>query len=195
MSFASIFDGAAAIALAFFIVRGLFRGLTGEIVGLVGFLASLFCAWTFAQPAMEAVLSFAPEWDPALVSLGCSVAIFIAVSLAFAVVDKIVSFIVEAADLSLIDHALGGFAGALKAGCIVVFIYGLLRVFPILPTAWMADSYAMRGAAVAWPPVVRLLEGFGLLDVEALTDPESKAFPAYDLRTATPTTSEDEARR
>ena len=57
-------------------------------------------------------------------------------------------------------------------------------------TAW-----AMRGAAVAWPPVVRLLEGFGLLDVEALTDPESKAFPAYDPRTATPTTSEDEDRR
>ena len=171
MSFALIFDLAAACALAFFAVRGLIRGLSGEIVGLVGFLASLFCSWTCAQPAAEYVLQYLPDWDPSLVSLGCTVAIFFAVMLVFALIDKIVSFLVDAANLSLMDHALGILVGALKTGCIVLFIYGVLTVFPFIPRDWMKESYAMRGAAVVWPPAAQLLEAWGVLDLKALAHP------------------------
>ena len=63
---------------------------------------------------------------------------------------------IQAANLSMADHFFGTFAGALRAFFVVLFIYGVVSIFsPILPSDWLRESYAMRGAAVVWPPVAR----------------------------------------
>ena len=56
MNFAFGFDIAAGCLLAFFAVRGAFRGFSGEIIALIGLAASVFCGWTFAQPADRRLL-------------------------------------------------------------------------------------------------------------------------------------------
>ena len=101
-----IFDIAAALVLAFFLVRGLIRGFSGEILGFIGFFASLFCAWHFARPAADIVLKYFPNLDATLTALACAVVIFIIVSLLFALLDGLLSLVVKAANLSMLDHLL-----------------------------------------------------------------------------------------
>lgn len=170
MTFAHVFDIGAAGALAFFVVRGALRGLTGEIVSLFGLAASIVCSWTFAQPLADVVLQHFPAWDRTIAELGCSVAIFMAVSLIFASLARILRAIVKAAHLSFLDHAVGVVSGAARAFFLVLFIYGVVSIFsPIVPSAWMQESLAMRGAAVVWPPVFKFLTDKGWINLEHLS--------------------------
>lgn len=67
------------------------------------------------------------------------------------------------------DHFFGTFAGALRAFFVVLFIYGVVSIFsPILPSDWLRESYAMRGAAVVWPPVITFLSDRGWVDMNRL---------------------------
>ena len=175
MSVGLIFDIAAAVVLAVLAVRGLLRGFSGEILGLIGFFASVFCGWTFAKPAAAFLLGYLPSMDPTVAALVCGVLIFIAVSLIFAMLDGLLSAIIKAARLSLIDHVLGIFMGAVKALCLVLVIYGVLTTVRVFPTDWMNDSYVMKGAAAVWPYVRSFLEEHGILDFNSLAAAGSAA--------------------
>ncbi|MDR3231063.1 MAG: CvpA family protein [Synergistaceae bacterium] len=169
MTVSYIFDIGAACVLAFFVVRGGMRGLTGEIVSLLGLIASVAGGWTFARPLAEVVLGTFPAWDKTLTELVCSVAIFMAVSLVFSVVARVVQMLVQAARLSFLDHALGTVSGAARAFFFALFIYGAFSIFsPILPNAWMRESYAMRGAAVVWPSVLHVMVSRGWIDLDQM---------------------------
>lgn len=173
MNFAFMFDIAAGCLLAFFVVRGALRGLSGELVALIGLVASVFCGWTFARPAAELVVGYFPSWDPTIVALVCSVAIFIVVSLVFSLLGRLLRLLIQAANLSMTDHFLGVFSGALRAFFVVLFLYGAATIFsPVLPTAWLDESYAMRGAAVVWPPLVGFMSDRGWIDLDRLAPAE-----------------------
>lgn len=190
MSLALIVDVLAACLLAFFLVRGALRGFLGEVLSLVGSVVSAVAAWTLAGTAAELVLRYFPSWDLRLTGLGCAVAIFFAMSILFAALAELFAMLIEAANLSLPDHVLGLAMGAVKTFCVLLFIYGLLTMFSaVVPTGWMAESRAMRAAAAAWPPVVRLLEGQGLLNLEKL---RSGALSAGVSALALPTASQNE---
>ena len=169
MNFAFMFDIAAGCLLAFFAVRGAIRGLSGEVVALVGLVASVFCGWTCARPAAGIVLEYFPSWDATVVALICSVVIFMGVSLLFAFAGRLLHLLIRAANLSMADHLFGTFAGALRTFFVVLFIYGAVSIFsPILPSDWMKESYAMRGASVVWPPVIAFLSDCGWVDLDRL---------------------------
>jgi uncharacterized membrane protein required for colicin V production len=86
------------------------------------------------------------------------------VSLAFAVAAKMLRSMIKAADLSFFDHLLGAFSGGTRAFVAALFIYGVVTLFSsFIPSAWMQESLTMRAAAVAWPPVFRLLTERGWL--------------------------------
>lgn len=178
MTFAHVFDIGAACALAFFVVRGALRGLTGEIVSLMGLVASVVCGWTFAQPLADVVLRYFPAWDRTITELGCSVVIFMAVSLVFASIARILKAVVKAAHLSFMDHAAGALSGGVRAFVLVLFIYGAVSIFsPIVPSEWMRESLAMKGASVVWPPVFEFLVKKGWINLEHLS------YPSFDKTT------------
>ncbi len=165
-----IFDIGAGIVLAFFIVRGLFNGFSGEIIGFVGLFVSIFCAMTFTDEATEILLKFLPSFDRTIAGFICSMAIFILVEIIFSLIGIILSFVVSVARLSLIDHVLGMFIGALKTLCLIIFIYAIFMTFnKILPTDWMNDSYCMKYAGMIWPEIRNFLEQNNLIDFRALT--------------------------
>ena len=169
MSFAHVFDLGAAFALAFFVVRGAIRGLTGEIIALLGLIASVLCGWTFARPVGAVVQNYFPTFNPAVTELICAIAIFMCVSLAFAVVCKIMRAIVRAADLTFLDHVMGAVAGGLRAFVVVLFIYGVMTIFsPILPNEWMQNSIAIKGASAVWPTVFKIITDNGWIDPNQL---------------------------
>jgi len=169
MAFAHIFDIGVALTLAFFVLRGGMRGLTGEIVSLLGLVVSAFVGWTFAQPLSVIVLHYFPDWNATMTELGCAVVIFIAVSLAFSALGKMLRFIIRMASLTILDHVLGAAAGVLRAFVIVILIYGTVSMFPIIPGAWMEDSIAMQGASTVWPTVFQVLINSGMIDPSWLT--------------------------
>jgi len=165
MTFAHVFDIGAAFALAFFALRGAMRGFTGEIISLLGLVASVLCGWMFARPMSVVVLHYAPTWSPAITELGCAAVIFIIVSLMFGVLSNMMRILVRAANLSFLDHVAGAVSGALRAFIIVLFIYGVSSIFsPVVPGDWMEDSLAMRGAAAVWPTVLRIMTDNGWIE-------------------------------
>ncbi|MBR4195566.1 MAG: CvpA family protein [Synergistaceae bacterium] len=172
MNVALIVDCVLGIILIFFLYRGLINGFSGEVIGLVGFFVSTFCAWKFCDPAAELAMRYIndPNFDRNMLSLVCSLGIFFTVQIIFAVISLILSYVVKVTRLSVTDHVFGMIAGFLKAAFITVIVYALLSSFPkLIPTEWMSQSWFMKGASFVWPPVRDLLQEHGIIDFTALT--------------------------
>ncbi|GHS87538.1 hypothetical protein AGMMS49957_07580 [Synergistales bacterium] len=185
MEFYHIFDIAFACVTAFFMFRGLMRGLTGEIMSLLGLLVSAFCGWRYARDLTDFCMRYYDIMDRTVYEVTCAAVIFIVVSMVFALITKILHSVVRVANLSFLDHALGAVSGAARAFVILVAIYGVSSIFPVIPSGWMKDSVVMRGAAVAWPPVLRLLSEKGWIDLSQLqrknADMEEISLPSLPL--------------
>ena len=178
MTFAYAFDIGAACTLAFFVVRGALRGLIGEVVSLAGLVASVFCGWTFAQPVAMFVRERFPDLDLTLAELLSAVVLFMAVSLFFAAVGKMLQALVNVAKLSFLNHVMGIVLGAARAFFIFLFIYGVLSVFsPVAKSNWMKESMVMQQVAVVWPVFLKTMTDNGWIDVSHLT-PETWTYPS-----------------
>ncbi len=172
MNVALIVDAVLGIILIFFLYRGLVNGFSGEVIGLVGFFVSTFCAWKFCDPAVELATRYIndPAFDRNILSLVCSLAIFFIVQIIFAVISFILSWVVKVTQLSMTDHIFGLVVGFLKAAFITLIVYALLSSFPkMIPTDWMSESWFMKGASYVWPPLRDLLQEHGIIDFSALT--------------------------
>ena len=169
---ALIVDIVLGIILIFFLYRGLVNGFSGEVIGLVGFFVSTFCAWKFCDPAVEIAMRYIddPAFDRNILSLACSLGIFFTVQIIFAVIGLILSWMVKVTQLSVTDHVFGMIVGFVKAAFITLIVYALLSSFPkLIPTEWMSESWFMKGASYVWPPLRDLLQEHGIIDFRALT--------------------------
>ena len=167
-----IFDGVMAVVLIFFMYRGIKRGFSGEIIGLVGLTVGIFCALNFLEPAVNLFFKYinAPSLDKNIVSLICAVAIFFAVEIIFALIGAVLSYLVKVTKLSLMDHFFGMLIGIIKTAFIVIFIYAVMSMFSnVLPSDWVNDSYCMKGAKIVWPYCRDVLQSHGILDFSTLT--------------------------
>ena len=172
MNAALIVDIVLGIILIFFLYRGLMNGFSGEVIGLVGFFVSTFCAWKFCDPAVEIAMRYIddPNFDRNILSLACALGIFFTVQIIFAVIGFILSWMVKVTKLSVTDHVFGMLVGFLKVAFMTLIVYALLSSFPkMIPTAWMSDSWFMKGASYVWPPIRDLLQEHGIIDFRALT--------------------------
>ena len=172
MNIGAIVDGVAGVVLIFFLYRGLVKGFSGEVIGLVGFFVATYCSWKFTEPAVQLVYRYLGQnsLDPSVVAIMCGVGIFFLVEIIFAVVGYILSYLVKVTKLSFTDHFFGMLIGLLKTCFIVLIVYAVLISFSgLVPAEWMKDSYAMKGASYVWPYVRNFLESHGLLDFTELT--------------------------
>lgn len=175
MNFASIFDIIIALVAATFAIRGLFRGLSGEIFSLLGTLGGVVVAWKYGGVPAAWLLTWFPQSNPSMVSVGFMVAIYIGVAVLAAMLCKIVRAFLKFASLAFADRLLGAMAGVLKGAVLTMFLYvGLTTYSPFFPTEWMGESYVMRGAHALWPPLQAFLRDHDLF-------PENFALPELDL--------------
>ena len=172
MNAALIVDIVVGVVLLFFLYRGFVKGFSGEIIGLVGLCAAIFCAWNFLDPAVDLVFKHFshPALDRNIVSLICAIAIFFTVEIIFGIIGLILSYVVRVTSLSLTDHFFGMLIGLLKASFIVIAVYAVLIAFsPMIPTDWMKESYTMRAVEAVWPYIRDFMQSKGLLDFTHLT--------------------------
>ncbi|MBQ7150664.1 MAG: CvpA family protein [Synergistaceae bacterium] len=163
--------------LVLFMFRGAKNGFSGEIVGLVGLIVAIFSAFKFQDPALELFYKFVPaaaSYDKTIMEVACSVVIFLAVEIIFAIIGGILSYVVRVTRLSLLDHFCGMGIGFIKGCGIILVVYLIATSFKSLfPSEWIENSNFMNIAAQVWPMVRDFLESTGAIDLSSFNSSAS----------------------
>lgn len=156
---------------AFFVIRGLFKGLTGEVLSLLSAIGGFYCSMRFYEP-LASLIEGAVGVSPLAANAVAMIAIFLAIFLLCMVANKTLKAVLRGTHLTWLDKIIGAFSGLVKiyVVTIVLLIAGMM-VSPMTGDEWMRGSKVMTVAARTWPFVTRLLEGFGIMpDIDRLRD-------------------------
>ena len=117
------FDYTVIGIVAVSLILGLWRGVVGEVVALIAWVAGIMAAVEYGGVTGGAI--FSGIADPAIRTLaGCTV-VFVGVLLAMALVRIAVRSMVKALGLSLSDRLLGMLFGIARGALVVVLLVGL----------------------------------------------------------------------
>ena len=147
----------------YFIVRGLMRGLTGELFSLLGVIGSFYCSMTYCTPLSHYIST---QWNinPLITTTIAIVVIFLAVFLFCTLMGKQVKKILKETHLSRFDTVLGGVTGFLKTFMIILAILVIaIVVSPLTGNGWVRNSKVLMATAQALPLIYPPLEERGLV--------------------------------
>ena len=132
------FDYAVLGVIAVSVLVGLWRGLVSEILALA--------AWVVAFLAARAWASDVAAWlsgqiaDPGIRLAAAYVLVFVGVLLVFAIARMLISLMLKAVGLGLLDRLLGAAFGVLR-GVFAVWMAVLVAGMTPLPrTSWWRDA-------------------------------------------------------
>ena len=112
------------------------RGFFKEVLSLCTWVAAVFVAWSFGG-ALAAQLTDYFDTPSVQVMVACGL-LFIATLLVGALVNRIISELVQATGLSGTDRLLGMVFGGLRGCVLVVLLVGLMGFAPIQQdSAWV----------------------------------------------------------
>ena len=135
----------------YFIIRGSFRGFVGEVITLVGFLASFYLSFHYSG-GIGRFLSVTMGLNAYMAQAAAAVLIWLSVTLIAAMLPMILKSLIGAASLGGIDKLLGLFSGVIKSVIVVyVVITGGLLLAPVVTPTWMSQSDILRYAGRSWP--------------------------------------------
>lgn len=135
----------------YFIIRGSFRGFVGEVITLVGFLASFYLSFHYFG-GIGRFLSVTMGLNAYMAQAAAAVLIWLSVTLIAAMLRMILKSLIGAASLGGIDKLLGLFSGVIKSVIVVyVVITGGLLLAPVVTPTWMSQSDILRYAGRSWP--------------------------------------------
>jgi membrane protein required for colicin V production len=158
MSSINGFDLFALIVFAVFVIASLWRGAMMELMGLLGWVAAFLLARLYAQDV--GALFFA-SLEPAFLRTAVSwVAVFIAVLLAAHLLGSIFKTLFQKAGLSVVDRAIGGLLGFMKACVVVLALVWVAGYTPISKTELFKSSVAAQ-AGMQVIALVRQNNAFG----------------------------------
>lgn len=123
------FDYVVVGIVALSLVIGLWRGVVGEVIALVAWIAAFMGALEFGAPTGQAV--FAGIADPAIRALAGCVLVFVGILVASSLVRLVVRQMVKALGLSLSDRLLGMVFGMAR---------GVLAVMLLVAAAGMTSA-------------------------------------------------------
>jgi membrane protein required for colicin V production len=132
------FDYAVLTVIAASVLLGLWRGVVSELLALA--------AWVVAFLVARAEASGVAGWltvqiaEPGMRLAAAYVLVFVGVLLVFAIARMLVSLMLKAAGLGLLDRLLGAAFGVLR-GILVVWVAVLVAGMTPLPKAdWWRDA-------------------------------------------------------
>jgi membrane protein required for colicin V production len=139
----TVFDYAVMAVIGLSILFGLWRGVVGEILAIAAWIAAFLTAR--AMSVQFAELLVATIDSPGARLAVAWVTIFVMVLMLFAIGRKLVSLLLKAVGLGVLDRLLGGCFGAMR-GLLVVLLAVMLAGMTSIPSAaWW------RGAILAPP--------------------------------------------
>ena len=135
-------DWALLAVLVVSVVVGLWRGLIFEVLSLIGWVA----AYVAAQAFTPSVAAHLPLGEPdSAVNYGAAFAItFVLALVLWSLMARLISLLVKATPLGVVDRVLGAGFGLLRGG---VLLLALATVIALTPAAASAQWQESRGAA------------------------------------------------
>jgi membrane protein required for colicin V production len=132
------FDFALLAITGASVLLGLWRGVVSELLALAAWVAAFFAARHFGAEAARVLAKWIA--DPAMSAAAGFAAVFFAVVLAFAVGRFIVSLMLRAVGLGLVDRLLGAAFGIAR-GLVVALMAVLVGGMTALPREpWWRDA-------------------------------------------------------
>ena len=122
-----LLDGALALILFLFVVRGLLRGLVKELAGLVGVLLGCFVAARFYPLALPYITPHVG--DPLYQTLLAYGGIFAGVLVVVAIFAFSLEKFMELTFTAWLNHLLGGVSGAAKGVLLCAIVLTLFQHF------------------------------------------------------------------
>ena len=151
------FDYAVLTVIAASVLLGLWRGVVSEILALAAWVAAFFVARAEASEVAGWLTGQITE--PGMRLAAAYVSIFVGVLLLFAIARMLISLMLKAVGLGLLDRLLGAAFGVMR-GVLVVWVAVLVAGMTPLPKAdWWRDAILappLETAVIAakpWLPV------------------------------------------
>ena len=147
------FDWVVLAVVAASLLLGLWRGVVSEVLALVAWVAAFFAARAFGGDA-GAMMG---RWiaDPAVATVAGYVAVFVGVLLVFGVARVLLSMLLRAVGLGLLDRLLGSVFGVAR-GVAIVLVGVLLAGMTSMPKEkwWREAVFAppLETAVIAAKP-------------------------------------------
>ena len=153
-------DITLAIVLLFFFLRGIFRGFIKEIAGIVGLILGFMAATTSYQAAASLLEPYLanPDYRQAAGFAAVFIVVFILVSLAGVILDKIVKIAVSRVANSLLGAGVGLLKGLVLSSVLLMIATGFIRPdnnFFNKSVAWPYMQYISNGLKSVVPEDLR----------------------------------------
>lgn len=167
----------ALLALgSYFVIRGLFRGLSGECFSLISIVGGFYCSLTFYVPLAGFLTAHLGVTHLAS-SAFSMLAIFLTIYAVCALLQHGLRTLLRGTSLTWLDKTLGACAGFVKIYLIalVLLVVGMV-LSPVAGDAWVRDSKALIAAAKTWPYVYPMLDRIGVLPDLSELQREAKGY-------------------
>ncbi|MDR3164015.1 MAG: CvpA family protein [Synergistaceae bacterium] len=160
MSFVDI--GLLVIGI-FFVVRGIMKGFSGEVISLLGTVGGFFCSIKFYGP-FAAILMTNFGMSAVAATILSMLAIFFVIFFSCVMIEALVKKVIKKTNLTITDKTLGALVGLFKTYVIALLV--LVSAFIIQPLAgdaWILESRVLSAVSITWPVASDLLDKVGLL--------------------------------
>lgn len=165
----NVTDVAILVLGSYFIIRGIFRGFSGELFSIISIFGGFYCALSFYSPIADALTKYLNISTLASTAFAM-LAIFMLIFAVFTFLDKGTKKFLKGTSLSSVDKLFGAIAGFVKiyAVALLLLVAGML-FSPISGDAWVSESKTLIATAKTWPFVYPLLDRAGIIpDLAAL---------------------------
>ncbi len=137
------------IPILYGLIRGLFKGLVGEITSLAAVIIGIFCAKIFAPEVSGWFLEIF-TMNQQVARVVSYLVIFFTVAICLHLVGKLIEKILSSISLGGVNKVLGALFGAIKLALIVSI---LLNGFDMLDDTFSIIKPSQKASSVCYEPV------------------------------------------
>lgn len=132
------FDYAVLTVLLASVLLGLWRGVVSELLALAAWIVAFLVARGMAAEVASRLSAYVAE--PGMRLAAAYVLVFVAVLLVFTIARILISLMLKAVGLGLLDRLLGGAFGVLRGGVVVLVAVLVAGMTPLPKTDWWRNA-------------------------------------------------------
>jgi len=132
------FDIAVIVIISFCLIRGLFRGLIGEVSGIIGVVAGFYGAYTY----YPLITPYAEKWieNPGIRNLTAFFLLFCAILVIVSLISILIRKVLKLVFLGWVDRIFGLVFGAAKGVLVVSVLFIMITTFLPKSSTILTDS-------------------------------------------------------